>query len=126
MSDFQINDYILTKECDGIAAEIFAEIMADADDDETAEDKRDDMFDRAHETADGHEWVIYNYKALMLCAHCDTTQGEEFLDDTGFEWVQGESTIYTVATAIAYGEMRARIESELSGLIGAAEEEDAA
>lgn len=116
MSDFQINDHLLTKECDAIAKEIFDNVLAENPDSEP-EDLREDMFDRAHETADGHEWVIYNYKALVLCAHCDTSDGEDFIDDIGFEWKQGESTIYTVATAVAYGEMRARIEQELQCLI---------
>lgn len=117
MSDFQINDHILTKECDSLAAEIFAEYVAKLEDDETPEDYQDEMHDRAHEDADMHEWVIYNWKALMLCAHCDTGNGEEFMDDVGFEWKQGESTIYTVASFLAYGEIRARIIGELNRLI---------
>lgn len=116
MTDFQINDHLLTKECAALAKDIFDEIMAEHPDSEP-EDLREDMFDRAHETADGHAWVIYNYRALMLCAHCDTSDGEAFLDDVGVEWNQGESTIYTVATAIAYGEMRARIEQDIQQLI---------
>lgn len=116
MSDFQINDHLLTKECDALAKEIFDDVLAENPDSEP-EDLREDMFDRAHETADGHEWVIYNYQALMLCAHCDTSNGEAFLDDVGLAWKQGESTIYTVATAIAYGEMRARIEQDIQQLI---------
>lgn len=117
MTDFQINDYLLSKECDALAAEIVADFKEDLAADETLEDKRDEMMDRAHEDADGHAWVIYNYQALMLCAHCNTSNGESFLDDVGFEWNQGESTIYTVATTIAYGEMRARIEQEIDRLI---------
>lgn len=119
MSEFQINDYLLQKECDELAAEIAAEFSPG-----TLAENRDDMMDRAHETADGHQWVIYNYKALMICAHCDTSEGESFLDDIDFQWVQGESTIYTVATSIVYGEMRARIETALEELIEADEEPD--
>ena len=120
-TEFQINDYLLTKECDQLARDIFEETLEDMADDETPDQYRDAMNERAHETADGHEWVIYNYKALMLCAHCNTDRGEEFLDDIGFEWTTGESTIYTVATAIAYGEMRARIEETLNDLLDADE-----
>ena len=79
MTDFQINDHILSKECEGLAKDIFEETMADAADDETAEQLRDDMSDRVHEHVDGHEWGIYHYKALMACAHCNVDQGEEFL-----------------------------------------------
>lgn len=116
MTDFTINGYILNKECETLAKEIFEEIMSESDAGETPEDKRDDMTDRAHEYADGHQWVIYTHKALMLCAHCSTDYGDDFLSDVGFEWTD-ESTIYTVATTIAYGEMRGRIEFHLSELI---------
>lgn len=119
MTEFQINDYILQKECDDLARDIFDEITAD-NPDETAESLRDDMMERAHETADGHEWVIYNHKALMLCAHCDTSRGEEFLEDMG---IPADLTIYSIACTIAYGEMRARIEDELSDLIDNADDE---
>ena len=114
MTDFQINDYLLSKECDDLAREIFEEAIAGMADDETPEDYRDDMSDRAHEYADGHEWVIYNYKALMLCAHCDTTMGEDFMDDVG---APSEPDIYKLACMLAFGEMRGRIESALDELI---------
>lgn len=114
MTDFQINDHILTKECDELAAEIFAEAIADMADDETPENYRDEMSDRAHETADGHEWVIYNYKALMLCAHCNTENGEDFMDDVG---APSEPDIYKLACMLAFGEMRARIEQEIDRLV---------
>lgn len=116
MTEFQINDYILSKECDDLAREIFNEVIADMADDETPEDYRDEMSDRAHETADGHEWVIYNYKALMLCAHCDTTRGEDFMDDVG---APSKPDIYDLACMLAFGEMRGRIEAEIDDLIEA-------
>jgi len=119
MSDFQINDHLLSRECDELARDIFREIMADAADDETPEDMRDGMTDRAHETADGHEWVIYYHKAIMTCAHCNTSQGEEFLEDTG---MPEAPTFAGLACIIVYGEMRARIESALSDIIDEYEE----
>lgn len=119
MTDFQINDYLLSKECDDLAREIFEEAIAGMADDETPEDYRDDMSDRAHEYADGHEWVIYNYKALMLCAHCDTTMGEDFMDDVG---APSEPDIYKLACMLAFGEMRGRIEAEIGNLIEAWED----
>jgi hypothetical protein len=115
MSDFQINDHILTKECESLAADIFAEYVAKLGEDETPEDYRDEMVERAHETADWHEWVVYNYKALMLCAHCDVSQGEEFCDDVGLP--DGPMSLHKIACAIAYGEIRARISAALGGLI---------
>lgn len=113
MSDFQISDHLLTKECDALAAEIFAETIAKLDDDETPDDYRDQMDDQAHETADGHEWVIYNYKALMICAHCDVSEGEAFLEDVG---MPEDVTIHKLACVIVYGEMRARITQEIERL----------
>jgi hypothetical protein len=115
MTEFQINDRILDKECAELAREILAE-HPDA--------SEDTLSDYAHDYADGHEWVIYNHKALMLCAHCNTENGEQFLDDIGFTW-ERDSTLYTVAVTIAYGEMRARIEDELRELVAAQEGEDA-
>lgn len=118
MSDFQINDGILARECDQLAREIFDEVMQ-GHEGENPEDYRDEMDDRAHETADGHQWAIYNYQALMLCAHCDVSQGEEFLEDTG---MPEDVTIHTLACTIAYGEIRARIMDEINDLIEAWEE----
>ena len=108
------SDFILAKECQELAQEIFDEMTEDMARDETPEDKRDDMMDRAHEAADGHLWVIYTHYVLMMCAHCDTTRGEEFVDDVG---LPQPFTLQSAATAVAYGEMRARIEEELSELI---------
>lgn len=116
MSDFEINDRILSTECDDLAQEIFDETMRNAAPDEDAEFHRDTMFDRAHEAADGHEWVIYTYKAHMLCAHCDTTLGEEFLEDVG---MPSEPTYDSLGSLIAYGTIRGMIEQELAELIDA-------
>jgi hypothetical protein len=114
MTEFQINDHIFGKECDELALEIFDEYMTSAESDETAEDKRDDMTDSAHQTADGHEWVIYNHKALMICAHCDVDQGEAFLEEIG---MPEDVTIHKLACTIVYGEMLARISAKLDELI---------
>ena len=118
MTDFIINDHILTKECESLASDIFTEICAD-NPDSTADDLSDEMTERAYETADGHEWVIYHYKALMTCAHCNVEQGEQFLEDCG---MPETPTINTLATLILYGEMAARIENSLCELRAAAEE----
>lgn len=119
---FEINDHLLSKECDELARDIFDEVMSGANG-ETAEDMRDTMDERAHEAADGHEWVIYNHKALMLCAHCNTEQGEGLLADVG---VQEPSDIYKLACVIAFGEMRGRIMDEIERLIEEWEPEEEA
>ena len=108
MTNFQISDYLLQQECEAIAREIVEDTWLD--DGEALADHLDDMTDRAHEYADGHEWVIYHYKALMLCAHCDTDQGEAFLEDTG---MPPNPTFNGLASLIAYGEMVARITGAL-------------
>lgn len=115
MTEFQINDHLLQKECAELAREIFDEVMEDKAGDHP-EDYRDEMDERAHETADGHQWVIYTYKAHMLCAHCDVSNGEEFLADVG---VGPDPTYDSLGTMIAYGEMRARIMAEIDELIEA-------
>lgn len=120
MTEFQINDYILQKECDDLAKLIFDEIASE-NPDVAPDDLRDEFDARAHETADWHEWVIYNHKALMLCAHCDVSQGEEFLEDVG---MSETPTIYSLACTIAYGEMRARIMEEIEDLIENRETEE--
>ena len=122
MPDFEINDYILRQEALGMARDIFEEAQRDAGDSFDAEEARDEMMDRAHEHADGHNWVIYTYKAVMICAHCDVSRGEEFLEDTG--GIERGETFDGIATKIAYGEMRARIEDELSDLIEEWQEEN--
>lgn len=122
MTEFQINDYLLQTECEGLARDIFEEAQRDGGDDFDPEAERDDMMDRTHEVADGHEWVIYNHKALMLCAHCDVSMGEEFLEDVG---IPEEPTLYKIACMIAYAEMRRRIEIAIEEMIDAFEPAEA-
>ena len=122
MTDFQINDHILQKECDGLARDIFTEIMDEATD-ETADQMRDEMSDRVHETVDGHGWVIYYHKALMACAHCNTESGEGFLEETG---MPENPTFMGLACLILFEEMRARVDAALSELIDAWEPAEAA
>ena len=93
MSDFVINDYILNQE----AREIVDEILSEAEGNGQRL-YREDMEDLIHQTVDGHEWVIYTYKALRLCAECNTTEGEAMLEDTS----QTFSDVGEHATAVAY------------------------
>ena len=109
-----ISDFELTKACDEIAAEIFANMLDDLARDEEPEDKRDEMNERADEAADGHQWVIYTHYALSICAHCNTDEGEAFVDDVG---APQPFDLAKAASMVAYGEMRARIGAELDRLI---------
>ncbi len=119
MTDDRITDYALTKECEALAAEIFDAVKAEHIDPEAPwdfdpEDYRDEMDDRAHEAADGHQWVIYTHYALSICAHCNTDAGEAFLEDVE---PSQPITFGGLATQIAYGEMRARIMASIDELI---------
>ena len=119
---FQINDLILSKECASIAQSILDDMVRDNRGEFDADQFREDAYDRVFEFVDSHEFVIYNYKALKLCADCDTSDGEDFMDDIGFEWTN-ESTIYSVASQIAFNEMRARVDTALQELLDSWEEE---
>lgn len=121
MSDFQINDHLLTTECQSLARDIVEAL--DLGPDETLADRLDDAQDAAHEYADAHEWVIYHYKALMLCAHCDVSDGEQFLEDTG---MPRGVTFNQLASIIAYGEMQSRIMVALQELAEQGEEAEEA
>lgn len=109
-----ITDHDLTKACDELAAEIFANMLAELPHDETPDDKRDEMQDRAHEAADGHQWVIYTHYALSICAHCNTDAGEEFVDEVG---LPKPFTLAGAATAVAYGEIKHRVALEIDRLV---------
>lgn len=95
-----MNDAILDK----IAAEYAADIMRECN------DYGGSYYDMAHEYADGSEHVIYYSKAHAICQNCDTSNGEQFLEDNG----NPETVTYdTLATAIAYGELLARINAAI-------------
>lgn len=120
MTEFKIDDYILQKECEELAQDIFDDVLQ-FNLGISENDLRKKCDERAHEDADSHEWVIYNHKALMMCAHCDVSRGEEFLEDVG---MPEDPTIYSLATSIAYGEMRARIMDAIETLIENRETEE--
>lgn len=127
MSDI-ITDWELQKRCDEAAAEIFEEFKEEHGADFDPADHLDDMRDRAHDEADGWDWTIYTHKALLICCHCNTDMGEEFLDDVG---MPQEPTLASIASRIVYGEIRGRIEVALQELADdyeppEIEEEDAA
>jgi hypothetical protein len=94
-----INDFWLDHYCTDIAHDI----AMDAQDYEQA-------MDWAHESADGSEYVIYTYKAHAICQNCDVENGQEFVRDC-----YGDSHLdYDEhASAIAYGEILARIQNAL-------------
>lgn len=74
MTNFIIDDYTLNQECEQLARCAFEEFRTYADTD------ADEVL---WHMVDAHEWVIYTYKAALLCAECDIDQGEEFLQEIG-------------------------------------------
>lgn len=82
--------------------------------DYSPDDRRNAAFDAAHEAADSSEWVIYTGRALWLCAVCNTDAGEEFMADVG---APDPVTLDSVATMVAYGELRHRIECEIDAIL---------
>ena len=113
MSDFQISDYLFDKECREIAQGAFDDVTAQNPGTDAA-DLSDDFDNWIHQTCDGHEWVIYNHKALMICAHCNTDAGEEFLADVG---MPDNPTLYSIACRIVFGEMQSRAMSYLGDVL---------
>ena len=96
-SDHQLDAYVAD-----IAAEIAEEVK----------EHNGDAYDLAHEYADGSEHVIYYYKAHAICQNCNTDAGEDFVSDTGEP--EGGWSYDGFAVAIAYGELRHRIECALA------------
>ena len=87
MTDFKINNYILQQEAQRLAQECFDE-----------GDTRDPS-EYLWQTCDGHEWVIYTYKALLLCAECDTSEGEDYMASLGREL----NSLSEHASEVAFG-----------------------
>ena len=57
-----------------------------------------DPYDMIHQIVDDHQSVIYTYRATILCANCDTDNGEEHLDETDYKAV----SFNDYATKLAY------------------------
>jgi len=109
MKEFVINDYLLNQE----AREIVDEILSQADEGQ-------DIEELIWQAVDGHEWVIYTYKALKLCAECNTDEGEALLEDTGQTFPWGITSLSDHATAVAYWTLYAACRDYLNELEEAA------
>lgn len=92
---------------DAYAADIAAEVA-----EKIKEYGPDAAYDLAHEHADGSEHVIYYHKAHAICQNCNTDAGEEIVSDLGEP--EGGWSYNGFAVAIAYGELRHRIECALA------------
>jgi len=101
MSDFIINDYLLNQEARAIVDEILSQA-----------DEGQDIEELIHQTIDGHERGIYTYKALKLCAECNTIDGEAMLEDNGETF----TSLSDHATAVTYWTLYAACRNYLNEL----------
>ena len=102
MTDLIMNDYVL----DTLANDYAQEILEQTQD-------VGEAYDLAHQYADGSEWVIYHYKAHMLCQNCNIADGQEFVDSC---WSDTPMSYDEMATRLAYGELQNRITTALYNL----------
>lgn len=100
MTDFVMCDSSLDKIAHEYAIEIASELASFGG-------GHGDAWELAHQYADGSEWVIYHYKAHQLCQNCTTDAGEDFASNCGEP--EGGWSYNGFASAIAYGELAARI-----------------
>lgn len=95
MSDLIDNIYKLNKEAKALAQEAWEESEGDME----------EAQDYLHQSCDGHEAVIYTYRAWQLCANVDTSEAEQWLDDIGGAWIEGDtvdSFMSRMAFAVLY------------------------
>ena len=59
-----------------------------------------DPIDYIHQLCDGHECVIYTYKAGLLCLECDRQDGENYLEDMGYKFTDYADHVTKLAYAI--------------------------
>lgn len=89
-----------------VAAEIveclFSETREQAGEDLDLSAYEDEMRDRLAEQVDSSPHVIYTSRAVALCANCDTSEGEELLED-----LYGAGKIFTGCAS--FGEVCARL-----------------
>lgn len=102
MTDFKINNYELQQEAKRLAQECFNE------GDEGGNDPNEYLW----QTCDGHEWSIYTYKALLLCAECDTSEGEDYLEGLDMQ----HNSLAEHACAVAFATLYCAAMDELADI----------
>lgn len=88
MSDGEISQREYWAQVESIAKDVTEEARADGD----------DLYERLLETIDGHEWIIYTYKAEQVMRWTDSTDAIEDaggFDATGKSWAE-------IVTAFAF------------------------
>lgn len=117
-NDTQITEYALNRECESLAKSIIDEFDGDKADIDAL---REYANDRAHEDADGHQWVIYTYKARQV-ASIAPGDAEEYLAEICDKPFDGCETFGDVCTRLAYAALYTGIQDSLTTLIEEIEE----
>lgn len=63
-----------------------------------------DPYEMIHQIVDGHECVIYTYKAAILCTECNRDNGEAQLDEIDFKAESFDDYVTKLAYAILLDE----------------------
>jgi hypothetical protein len=61
-----------------------------------------DAADYIHQLCDGHESVIYTYKAGLLCLECDRDNAEEHLEEVDYQAASYADYVTRLAYAILF------------------------
>lgn len=117
-NDRQITEYTLNQECESLAKSIIDEFDGDKADIDAL---REYAHERAHEDADGHQWVIYTYKARQV-ASIAPDAAEAYLEDIYGKPFDGCETFGDVCTRLAYAALYTGIMDSLDALVDEIEE----
>ena len=61
-----------------------------------------DASEYMHETCDGHESVIWTYKAGLMCLECDRDNAEYQLEEAGYQFTDYSDYVTTLAYTILF------------------------
>lgn len=111
-----ITQHAVYKEAARLATDIFDE--ASRTDHTDVDDLAEKAMENIHEWIDGHEWVIYYYKAHQLCAAVDTSHGEMMIEDIGAV----PKSYDEYATHIAYWTLDQLIREAMNNLVDLAKD----
>jgi hypothetical protein len=120
MNTENITEYTLRQECESLAKSIIDEYPGDKTDIADIESLRQYAEERAHEDANGHQWVIYTYKASQV-ARIAPNDAEQYLADIYGKPFDGCDTYGDVCTRLAYAALYTGIREELDEMLEAME-----
>ena len=106
-------DYALQREAKDAAIEIFETVQTEHGAGFDPNLYNSEWSDRASEWANSSRHVVGSYRAIQICANCNTSNGRAFLEDVG---MPEDVTFEDLASTIVYGELWARIHEELQAI----------